>query len=175
MNIDSFYKEYRKMRYHLGLGTNLGKRLYNLKKCLAELRGLGIIIKKTSSIYETQPVGLQNQPWFLNQVVEIETEFSPDDLLVEIKKVENSMGRSSAIRNAPRIIDIDILLADAMIVDSTELKIPHPRLLERKFALIPLVEISPEVVHPSARKSIKKLKNECPDRAVVKNFRLYRR
>jgi 2-amino-4-hydroxy-6-hydroxymethyldihydropteridine diphosphokinase len=162
------------MKYYLGLGTNIGKRLSNLERCLSALERSEIIIKNRSSIYETQPKGIQNQPWFLNQVVEVETEFSPDDLLMEIKKIEDNIGRKPNERNGPRIIDIDILLAGDKIVTTKKLKIPHPKLLERNFALVPLVEIAPDAVHPIAKKRIKELSEECADKAVVRIFRLYR-
>jgi 2-amino-4-hydroxy-6-hydroxymethyldihydropteridine diphosphokinase len=163
-----------KMQYYLGLGSNVGKRLYNLEKALVSLSKLGINIKKKSSIYETQPKGIQDQPWFLNQVVEIETGLDPDELLKTIKKIEQEMGRKTIERDGPRLIDIDILLAEGEIFDSDELKIPHPRLLKRKFALMPLIEIAPGAVHPILNKTVKELGAECADTAAVRIFQLYR-
>ena len=134
----------------LALGANLGDRERNLHEALARLAPF-VAITSTSSIYETDPVGVREQPWFLNLVVRGTTTLSPVDLLRRVKKIEIEMRRSEGIRFGPRPIDIDILFYDRLIELSPALTIPHPRLHERAFVLIPLAEIAPDFVHPRFR------------------------
>ncbi|MDR1247025.1 MAG: 2-amino-4-hydroxy-6-hydroxymethyldihydropteridine diphosphokinase [Clostridiales Family XIII bacterium] len=132
-------------RIYLGLGTNLGDTESNLEQalyCLSEK----ITILKKSSLYETEPVGFKDQPWFLNMVVEAETDLSPNGLLRFVQSTEKRMKRVKTIVNGPRIIDIDILLYDDERVDAEGLIIPHPRMTERAFVMVPLREISPGLV-----------------------------
>ena len=141
---------------YLGLGSNLGDRKQNLAKAL-ELLSPETTVEKLSSIYETEPVGYQPQPLFLNAVCRISTELNPRQLLRLAKKIEAKLGRMPSFPNAPRTIDIDILLYDNEVFGSKELTVPHPRLAERAFVLVPLVEIAPDLVHPGSGKTIKKL------------------
>lgn len=140
----------------LALGANLGDREKNLHEAIARVAPF-VDITSTSSIYETEPVGVREQPWFLNLVVRGTTTLSPVDLLRRVKKIEIEMGRSEGIRFGPRPIDIDILFYDRLIELSPALTIPHPRLHERAFVLIPLAEIAPDFVHPRFRLRIRDL------------------
>jgi 2-amino-4-hydroxy-6-hydroxymethyldihydropteridine diphosphokinase len=119
-----------------------------------------------SSLYETEPEGKIDQSWFLNQVVEVETKLDPEKLLDTVKGVEAEMGRISDPVGGLRIIDIDILLADDLILNTGRLRIPHPRLAKRNFVLVPLEEIAPDAVHPVLSKAIRTLRAECRDTAV---------
>jgi GTP cyclohydrolase-4 len=131
----------------LGFGANLGNRQINILQALQYVQAR-TSIKKLSSFYETEPVGCSDQPKFLNITCELETALSPSDLLHFLKWVEKRMGRQAAFRNAPRPIDIDILLYDELILENLDLQIPHPCLPERAFVLVPLAEIAPDLVHP---------------------------
>jgi 2-amino-4-hydroxy-6-hydroxymethyldihydropteridine diphosphokinase len=133
-------------RVYLALGSNLGDRQANLSAAIAKLEEQGIHTLRQSSLYETEPHGIRNQPWFLNQVVEAETRLLPRQLLLRIKKIERAMGRVPTVRNGPRPIDIDILLYERAKVKTAGLEIPHPRMLERRFVLEPLAELAPDLV-----------------------------
>ena len=143
-------------RVFLGLGANLGDRELNLEKAL-EFLSERMKIVKFSSIYDTEPVGNPNQPRFLNLVCEIQTGLSPLGLLIVVKAIENKLGRMPGEPNTPRTIDIDILLYGEKIMDTPQLTVPHARLHERAFALVPLAEIAPEVIHPLMKKTAKEL------------------
>lgn len=132
------------------------------------LEETGIQILKKSPIYETEPVGPQDQGWFLNQVVEVESDLGAQELLKTIKKIEKNMGREKTEKWGPRIIDIDILLFGDEVVDSEGLQIPHRMLHKRKFVLIPLNDIAPDALHPKMKKTVKELLNECDDAAIVR-------
>ena len=148
----------------LALGANLGDREKNLYQALGGLAAF-VHVTSNSSIYETEPVGVREQPWFLNMVVGGTTTLSPVDLLRHVKKIEIEMGRREGIRFGPRPIDIDILFYDRLIELSPALTIPHPRLHERAFVLVPLAEIAPDFVHPRFRMRIRDLlaRLESPD------------
>ena len=152
------------------LGSNLGDRAKNLERALVLLEEAGVRIVRRSSLYETQPVDLASQPWFYNQVVEAESNLSAHDLLGVIKNIEKSMGRKVLSPKGPRLIDIDILLAEENIVQTEELVIPHPRLDRRNFVLIPLNEISPQSVHPLLREKIEDLCRKSKDISLVKKI-----
>ncbi len=145
---------------HIGIGSNLGDRQDNCLKALEMLKSQGLIIKKISSFYETKPWGVKEQPVFINLAIEVETAFSPDELLCTLKDIENTMGRKQTIRWGPRVIDLDILFYGDEIIDTEELQIPHRHLHERDFVLIPLNEISPDKVHPILKKTVKEIKEE---------------
>lgn len=132
---------------YLGLGTNLGNRKKSLHRAL-ELLSQHALIEKVSSIYETEPVGYKEEPLFLNAVCRISTELAPEPLLKLAKKIETELGRKPAFPNAPRPIDIDILFYDDEIVTDEDLTVPHLKLAERAFVLVPLAEIAPGLVHP---------------------------
>jgi len=137
---------------------------------MEELKNKKISIKKCSSVYETEPVGIRSQPWFLNVAIEVSSVQSPDSLLVLIKNIEKNMGRKPSVTKGPRIIDIDILLAEENIIKTGKLVIPHPGMRERNFVLIPLEEISPETIVPGSEKSIRELREESSDRSAVRRI-----
>jgi len=144
------------MQVYLGIGSNLGDRQANMKKALKLLSDT-LQIELASSIYETEPVGYVEQPMFLNAVCRGQTELGPLQLLSLIKGIEASLGRVSSFPNAPRTIDLDIIFYGSMIMQTPELTIPHPRLEERAFVLIPLLEIAPDLRHPISGESIEDL------------------
>jgi 2-amino-4-hydroxy-6-hydroxymethyldihydropteridine diphosphokinase len=134
---------------------------------LAALEKSNVKVLRSSSLYRTQPVGYTDQPWFYNQVVEVSTDLEPAELLALIKRVEKDMGRSAALRNRPRPIDIDILIAEDRVITTKHLTIPHPRMTERNFVLVPLLEIAPAAVHPLLKKPISDLYKRSRDKAQV--------
>ncbi len=132
-------------KIYLSLGTNLGNKKENLTYAV-QLLSEKINILKTSSFYETEPVGYKDQPWFMNIVVEGTTHLSPEDLLVFTQSIEQAMKRVKTIVNGPRIIDVDILLYESVNINTETLIIPHPRMTERAFVMYPLFEISPDLI-----------------------------
>ncbi len=156
------------MRYFLSLGSNLGDREKNLNNAAALLRNEGVRIINTSSVYETEPVGIFSEIWFYNQVIEVETPLSPEELLIRSKHIEEKLGRIPSNTHDSRVIDIDILLAENRTVSTEDLQIPHPRMHKRNFVLVPLAEMAPEMIHPVFHKKIKHLKQESTDQAQVK-------
>ncbi len=151
---------------YLGLGSNLGDRGTNLDKTL-EFLTQRLTVKKVSSVYETEPVGNANHPFFLNMVCEVSTRLEPIGLLTLVKGIESKLGRIPGGVNAPRPIDIDILLYGSQVIATLNLVIPHPRLTERAFVLIPLVEIAPSVMHPVNGRTVKELLAELKEKQGV--------
>lgn len=134
-------------RVFIALGSNLGNRQANLRGALARFAPQ-MVVRDESYIYETAPWGYADQPAFLNMVVEAETSLEPGALLAFLKNIEQEMGREATFRNGPRLIDLDILFYDDLVLDSPPLVIPHPRLHERAFVLVPLADIAPDLLHP---------------------------
>lgn len=130
----------------VGVGSNLGDRLAALRAAVHSLAECGCQVKKQSAVYETDPVDLPDQPLFLNCVVEIETALAPLELLRRIHEIEAACGRVRTVTKGPRTLDIDILLYGDLVMRSTELTIPHPRMMERRFVLEPLAELAPDMV-----------------------------
>ena len=159
------------MKYYISLGSNLGEREENLAQARLSLIKNGINILKSSSIYETEPVDMPCKLWFLNQVLEIETSLNPKELLAVIREIERNLGRDHSKRKKPRTIDIDILLAGKIMIDTKYLTIPHPRMEQRNFILTPLTEIAPGEIHPGFDKSMKQLLAELKERKIVKIFK----
>jgi 2-amino-4-hydroxy-6-hydroxymethyldihydropteridine diphosphokinase len=155
---------------YLALGSNIGDRAENLRLAVDLLRAAGVKIKKVSSVYEAEPVDYLEQDWFLNSVLQAETELDAVDLLQVMRAIEAIMGSKKAFTKGPRLIDLDILLFGDKTIDAKELQVPHPRMLERKFVLVPLAEIAPDVRHVSWSGSAKEMLQRAADRSVVRKF-----
>jgi 2-amino-4-hydroxy-6-hydroxymethyldihydropteridine diphosphokinase len=152
---------------YLSLGSNIGDRAENLNAAIDRLRSVGEIVQ-VSSFYETEPVEFAAQAWFLNCVIALDTEKTPQELLASILDIEQQMGRRRAQKKGPRVIDIDILLFGNLIVDEPGLTIPHPAMHERRFVLEPLAEIAPDVRHPALDRTIQELRDALPPGQTVK-------
>ena len=153
---------------YLALGSNMGNRLSNLKAAVVNLTPQ-MTVKQKSSVYETPPWGFTEQDAFLNQVVKVTTYLEPEPLLRHLKRMETALGRVPNFQNGPRVIDIDILFFDKMIINTPPLVVPHPRLHERVFVLVPLAEIEPDFVHPILQRPINKILEDV-DRSEIKLF-----
>ena len=138
---------------YLLLGTNLGDRLQNLRKAMELLSQKNVLTIEESSIYETEPWGKPNQPWFLNILIEVMTNLTPTELLKGCLEVEKEIGRVREERWKERIIDIDIIYYNNEVISTADLNLPHPEIPNRKFTLIPLVELNPFDIHPILKKS----------------------
>jgi 2-amino-4-hydroxy-6-hydroxymethyldihydropteridine diphosphokinase len=143
---------------YIGIGSNLGDRRSNCLKAIALLESEGVKVLKRSSLHETEPWGVTDQPAFMNMAVEAETDRSPRQFLSLLNKIEDVMGRARAIKWGPRTIDLDILLYDDLIVRESDLEIPHPLMHERAFVLEPLSEIAARKVHPLLHRTIAELR-----------------
>ena len=138
---------------YLSLGSNLGDRQKNLES-VEKLLPPKVLVRKRSRIYETEPWGYQDQPRFLNQVLAVQTSLSPLELLAYLKRIEKSIGRKPSFRFGPREVDIDILLYGSQVINNKNLVIPHVRLTERSFVLVPLVEIAPGLILPGSESTL---------------------
>jgi len=153
---------------YLLLGSNEGKPEENLLRAKAQIAERCGAIAVESSLYETEAWGIKEQPSFLNQAILIKTNLNPTDLLLSLKLIEKQLGRVETTKWGPRVIDIDILFYGQEIVNLPDLKIPHPYIQERRFALVPLAEIAPQFIHPILRKTMSELLRDCPDNSEVK-------
>ncbi|MDR0310996.1 MAG: 2-amino-4-hydroxy-6-hydroxymethyldihydropteridine diphosphokinase [Acidobacteriota bacterium] len=154
---------------YISAGSNIGDREANLNFGARRLGERGKLIQ-ASSFFETEPVGYADQPWFLNQVFELETALTPRELLAWCNEIERGGGRVRTFPNAPRTLDLDILFYGDRIISEPDLIIPHPRMTERRFVLEPLGEIAPELRHPVEKKTVRDLLANCPDAASVRKF-----
>lgn len=145
---------------YLALGSNLDDRLANLKDAVASLPPQ-MDVRAKSHVYETPPWGYENQPKFLNQALKVQTYLEPEPLLKHIKRLEIALGRKASFQNGPRLIDIDILFYDELVMNTPTLTIPHPRLHERGFVLLPMMDIAPDLIHPVTQKSIREMVAFC--------------
>ena len=173
-----------KIAAYIGLGSNIGDRKANLVDAIARIGELGVEIVRQSSIYETEPVGFKDQPWFLNQVVEAKLSVQPTaaqaaSFLDKLLDIEHEMGRKRTIANGPRLIDIDLLLFDDLIVPHSNdtsskrhgIVLPHPRMHQRRFVLEPLCEIAPDLMHPILKQTSREILASLNDQSVVRLFK----
>lgn len=154
---------------YLSLGSNLGDREANLRTAIEKIGEFGNIAA-VSSFYETEPVEVTAQPWFLNCAVKLDTEKMPRQLISAILALEQSMGRQRKQQKGPRTIDIDILLFGSSVIDIPSLTVPHPHLHERRFVLEPLAEIAPEARHPIFKRSMRELRDALPPGQTVRKL-----
>lgn len=154
---------------YLALGTNQGERLANLRRALRLLAPY-VTLTRVSPVYETAPWGVTAQPDFLNMAVEGITDLAPMTLLDALKNIERAMGRVETVRYGPRVIDLDILLYDDLVLQTERLEIPHPRMTERAFVLIPLRDIAPDVMHPRFYRTIRELAAALPAHDDVRAY-----
>jgi 2-amino-4-hydroxy-6-hydroxymethyldihydropteridine diphosphokinase len=143
-------------RVYIGIGSNLGDRRANTIEAIARMKALpGTKIVRSSSLYESEPLG-DAKTWFVNSVIELETELLPDQLLKKLKAIEEAMGRKrvKGKRWGSRVIDLDILLSEQEVIDKRSLKVPHPEMHKRRFVLLPLAELAPHLVHPALGQSV---------------------
>ncbi len=159
-------------RVYIGLGANLGDPETAIKEALQKIERhkAGQVIS-SSSLYRTEPVGVKDQPWFVNAAAEIRTALAPADFRKALAKIETEMGRpEDRLKDGPRVIDLDVLLWDEHIIKEGDLEVPHPRLHQRKFVLEPLAEIAPCARHPRLEKTIKELLQALRDNTVVEKI-----
>jgi 2-amino-4-hydroxy-6-hydroxymethyldihydropteridine diphosphokinase len=153
-------------RVYLGLGSNIGDREGWLRKALAELEAPNLLLQRVSSVYETEPIGLPGQAWFLNMAAEFQTDLFPKQLLHRVQKIELELGRKRSIRNGPRTIDIDVLLYGDAVIHAEELEIPHPGFRRRRFVLEPLVELNAALRDPVSGQTVSRLLKQVQGQTV---------
>lgn len=153
---------------YIGIGSNLGNPTVNCKDAITALDALPeTAVTQRSSFYKSEPIGIKEQSWFINTVVEIETNFSPEELLVILLKIEYKMGRVRLKRWGPRIIDLDLLFYENLILKKPALEIPHPQITNRSFVLIPMAEIRSDYIHPILKLTIAELVDAIPQKTAT--------
>jgi len=157
------------VKAYIGLGSNLGNRRKNIENSIGLLTLVeGVKLRKRASLYETEPVG-PIQPWFLNTAIKIETSHPPGVLLTKCKEIESRIGRVDSIEWGPRLVDLDLLLVENQVIEEEEIKLPHPQLAQRRFVLLPLLELESNLVHPKLNIPLKDLVNKTErDKKVIK-------
>jgi len=155
---------------YLSLGSNVGEREANLRAAIAALPAAGVRVTRVSAFYETEPVDYLEQAWFLNCVVEGETEKAAVELLRSLQEIETRMGSKKLVAKGPRLIDMDILLYGQETIETPELQVPHPRMHLRRFVLVPLAEIAPGLRHPAWDANAEGLLERTPDKSVVRKL-----
>jgi len=155
---------------YIGIGSNVGSRYSNIKKALTLLKENKIKVNKISSMYETSPVGITKQNWFINCVAECETSLSADKIVAAFKKVESKLGRKKTIKWGPRIIDIDLLLYDKRVINEKKVIVPHPYLHLRRFVMEPLIEVNGRLKHPVLKIKISEILNNISNKDKVKKI-----
>jgi len=153
----------------IGIGSNIGLAAENCEKAIALIKK-SISVTAQSSLYESEPVGKADQDWFVNAAIEVQTNLTPEELLQLLLDIEQQLGRTRKEKWGPRIIDIDILDYEGLIMDSKVLILPHPEMTQRRFVLEPLSEIAGETIHPLEKKMISELLKELPKTPVVKKI-----
>jgi len=157
---------------YLSLGSNRGDRVANLRRATEELGKVRVNVQRVSSFYKTEPVDFEPQAWFLNCAVEALTQLMPMQLLKAVKSVERALGRRPGVSKGPRPIDIDILFYENVVVRTAALTIPHERMNERRFVLIPLRELAPTARHPVSRRTVMEMLHDVPDLSQVVRYRI---
>ncbi len=157
---------------YIGIGSNMGDKVHRCEEAISEiLRVDRHKLLAKSSFFKTQPIGYTSQDWFVNGVIKIETELGAVDLLRSLKAIEGQSGRVETFRWGPRPIDLDILLFDETRIETPDLQIPHPRLQERQFVLVPLAEIDPTLLHPVLKKTVQELLEDLKENQGVERLR----
>jgi len=151
---------------YLSLGSNIGDRARNLQAALEQLAAPGLRVLRVSPAYETEPVEFTAQRWFVNLVAEAETDLFPLQLLAHTARVERALGRVRGVPKGPRTIDIDILFYGRSVIRSAKLEIPHPGIAARRFVLVPLADLAPDLRHPVTRKTVREMLEAAPKQAV---------
>jgi 2-amino-4-hydroxy-6-hydroxymethyldihydropteridine diphosphokinase len=157
---------------YLSLGSNKGDRARYIARAIEALGACGVSVTRRSSLYETEPVETSSKSWFLNCVIEAETNLLPPQLMHTLLDIERALGRRRRVPRGPRFIDVDILLYEGRVVSSEQLEIPHPRMAGRRFVLVPFAEVAPEVQHPVFKMTIAELLAKTPDRSEVRPYQV---
>jgi 2-amino-4-hydroxy-6-hydroxymethyldihydropteridine diphosphokinase len=151
---------------YLSLGSNVGDRESNIQKAIEKLEAPDLHVLRTAPLYETEPVDVRDQPWFINTVLEIGTTLFPRQLLSRTQKIERELGRTRRVKKGPRTIDIDVILFGHFQISSPDLTIPHPRFQERRFVLAPLYDLDPNLRHPATKETVREMLEKTSEQAI---------